>query len=403
MKKAVTLFWQGLKGILAGIANGLMAVFCLKDESLYGKVIRRIVGGCIACIMLMVLVVMGCDFWREMNYRFHLDRFYNKTYYNVMPLSKAVTYYSNPYDENRYVTNGKGKKTIKNIRWIASPLGNDSLVCYSNGEKRGFFNIHTGEVVIPPRYRHAWVFSEGLAAVDDKGWIKFIDQTGKVVIDPETPYSTGDEGYVFHDDRCVVKNKQRDRVGIMNRKGQWLLDPIYETIVRRDSLWIVNNGETQSVFNWDLQPVIPFTNSNIYIYDQAIHVTLPDHSLCKYDLGGNLIEDFYISDIERMTYDSPELRYDLPTEYDEEGKLVYGLSNEAPQFVQKTARCLRYEAETGHYGLMSPEGKVLTPPSYTSIKAIHNDLYLCSDGWEEGELRNSQGELVDTHASNRGR
>lgn len=26
-----------------------------------------------------------------------------------------------------------------------------------------------------------------------------------------------------------------------------------------------------------------------------------------------------------MTYDSPELRYELPTEYDEEGKLVYGL------------------------------------------------------------------------------
>ena len=102
-----------------------MVVFCLKDESMYGKVVRRIVGGCFACIMLMVLVVMGCGFWREVHYRFHLDRFFNKTYYNTMPLSKEVTYYSNPYDENRYVTNGKGKKTLQNIRWIATPLGND--------------------------------------------------------------------------------------------------------------------------------------------------------------------------------------------------------------------------------------------------------------------------------------
>lgn len=400
MKKAVSLFWLGLKGILVGVANGVMVLFCLKDESMYGKVIRRIVGGCFAGIMLIAFITVGWLFGREIYYHLHEEWYIDESRYDALPLSKEVTYYSNPYELNSFVTNGKGKKTLQNIRWIATPLGNDSLACYSNGYMRGFFNIYTGEVVIPPRYRHAWIFSDGLAAVDDKGWIKFIDQTGKVVIDTDIPYRTGDEGYVFHDNCCVVSNKQRDRVGLMNRNGQWLLDPIYETITRRDSFWIVNDGESEAVLNWDLQPVIPFTKGDVSIYDDAIHVTLADHSLRKYDLEGNLIEDFYICDVQRMTYDSPEVRDVLPTEYDEEGKLVYELINRSPLFVQKTARCMRYEAEIGYYGLMSPEGKVLTPPSYTRIKAIRADLYLCTNNVEEGELRNDKGELVNLSVPN---
>jgi hypothetical protein len=44
----------------------------------------------------------------------------------------------------------EGEKLIKKIHWIAKPLGNDSLVCYRTGKKRGYFNMYTGEVVIEP-------------------------------------------------------------------------------------------------------------------------------------------------------------------------------------------------------------------------------------------------------------
>ena len=67
----------------------------------------------------------------------------------------------------------------------------DSLICYSDGKKRGYFNMFTGKPVIEPKYSHAWIFSDGLASVDDGGWIKFIDASGKVVIDPQIPYIPG--------------------------------------------------------------------------------------------------------------------------------------------------------------------------------------------------------------------
>ena len=47
------------------------------------------------------------------------------------------------------------------------------FICYSDGKKRGYFNMFTGKPVIEPKYDHAWIFSDGLASVDDGGWIKF--------------------------------------------------------------------------------------------------------------------------------------------------------------------------------------------------------------------------------------
>lgn len=49
----------------------------------------------------------------------------------------------------------------------------------------------------------------GYSPMDDGGWIKFIDASGKVVIDPQIPYIPGAEGYVFHNNRCIVHNERR--------------------------------------------------------------------------------------------------------------------------------------------------------------------------------------------------
>ena len=47
----------------------------------------------------------------------------------------------------------------------------------------GFIDV-TGKVVIPPVYRCAHPFSEGLAKVNDDWKFGFIDRTGKWVIKP---------------------------------------------------------------------------------------------------------------------------------------------------------------------------------------------------------------------------
>lgn len=104
-------------------------------------------------------------------------------------LSNNVTYYFDTNKARGFVKTANDEKTITDIRWIAAPAPGDSLVCYSTGDKRGYFNLFTGQPVIRPRYDHAWMFSEGLAAVDEDGWIKFIDTKGNVVINPQLPFS----------------------------------------------------------------------------------------------------------------------------------------------------------------------------------------------------------------------
>ena len=59
------------------------------------------------------------------------------------------------------------------------------------------------------------------------------------------------------------------------------------------------------------------------------------------------------------------------------------------------ATCLQYETEMGWYGLMSPDGRLLTPPSYIRIKAVDKDLYLCETSSGRGELLNSRGQRVE--------
>ena len=101
------------------------------------------------------------------------------SHYDAQYLSRNATYYCRAYQIDGYVETRDGRKTVKGIHWIAKPLGDDSLVCYSMGDRRGYINMLTGEQAIAPQYRHAWVFSDCLASVDDDGWIKFVDATNQ--------------------------------------------------------------------------------------------------------------------------------------------------------------------------------------------------------------------------------
>ena len=195
--------------------------------------------------------------------------------------------------------------------------------------------MFTGKPVIEPKYDHAWIFSDGLASVDDGGWIKFIDASGKVVID-QIPYVSEAEGYVFHNNRCIVHNEHCDRFGLLDKQGNYIIQ--------------------------------------------------------RYDHSGEIINDFYINDVSYMTYESDELRYSTSKEYNEEGTLTSETEDIEPLPVEKMAKCRRYEAESGWYGLMNADGKVITPPSYCSIQAIGYDLYLCKDNGEDGVILNGKGE-----------
>ena len=230
--------------------------------------------------------------------------------------------------------------------------------------------------------------------MDDGGWIKFIDASGEVVIDPHIPYNPEIEGYVFHDNHCVVYHEIRDRFGLLDNQGNWVLKPEYISIESSNDFWIVDNGEGSSVLDSSMNTVIPFLKGEIWVSDEYISVTLSNHIIQRYSLSGEMINDFYINDVSYMTYESDELRYSTSKNYNEEGTLTSETENIEPLPVDKMAKCRRYEAESGWYGLMTADGKVITPPSYCSIQAIGYDMYLCKDNDEDGVILNGKGQRI---------
>ena len=89
-------------------------------------------------------------------------------------------------DGRVYIKNAStGVVTIKDIKldWTQRS-GNDSLAVFCSEGKRGFYNLYTGEIAVPAQYRRAWVFREGLAAVQRNGNIGFINYKGETVMQP---------------------------------------------------------------------------------------------------------------------------------------------------------------------------------------------------------------------------
>jgi hypothetical protein len=90
-----------------------------------------------------------------------------------------------------------------------SPVKIDSLYGYVD-EK--------GVEIISPRFRHAWMFSDGLSVVQAGKKFGYIDKTGTMVV--PAIYDRADN---FHDDRANVCLKGKWMVMIYNSKDHSVL------------------------------------------------------------------------------------------------------------------------------------------------------------------------------------
>ena len=165
----------------------------------------------------------------------------------------------------------------------------------------------------------------------------------------------------------------------------------YDAITPKDSFFIVSKGGMQSVLAKDLKPVLAFMKAKLRVSAGNITATMKDHTLRRYNLKGELVDDFLISNVVGMMYDTDEIRYTTAKNYDDDGNLTGETAEAEPTPYQKTTSCKKYEAEAGWFGLMSPSGKVITPPRYCDITAIGYDLYLCKTDGVRGEKLNGRG------------
>lgn len=406
MKKVSTkLFFSVMwKGVCQAVA-WFFGLFGYKRDGKYAKVIWGIFATSAAIFMAMlafVAVEATIDNMRPRHSECDDPDCYENTF-----VSRDI-YYHDHVNGRGYVFNSlTGEHTIKHIAWIAKPLGNDSLVCFSDGKKRGYFNKFTGKVVIPAKYKHAWVFSDGLASVDEDGIIKFIDPTGKVVIELDQHYHTWMEGYVFHGGYCVIEGKDGNHYGLMDKTGKMVLPAEYQNIlVCNDSLICVEKDKKMGVLDRNLNPILPLMECIITNCDETIDVVMPNNTMRQYDLAGNLVNGFCIRSVRILEYETDAITYLKPkhseqdpsfvSTEDEESEWCSSVDDEAPAFYhpKATARLRAYIAGNYCEGLMTADGHIVTMPSYTNIEAIGPDLYLCTIDNSTAIVLNGKGQVV---------
>ena len=291
-------------------------------------------------------------------------------------ISDEICFYEN--GAHGYLMNiDKKKIVLEDVKWVVST--DDSLACYASKGFRGYLNVHTGSpVILADRYIKAWVFSEGMAGVMEKdSTIKFIDRQGNVKLEKDFKYSTKQFPYVFHDGLCIMTDAS-GLCGLIDRLGEWRLMPEYDLISYDEGgFWIIEKGDRKGLCDKFGKQILPVEYLDVNVLENGISIVLADYTMQMMNFDGTLKYSFI------CTY--PEDLYYASSEEDEYG-------NER----QVLAPCKVYNTYAGRCGLLSPAGRPLTSPLYTSISAISNNLYFCTfDYSDQGIFVDGSGNVVN--------
>ena len=389
-KTFFTVLWSGICQAL----GRFFGLFGYKRDGKFAKCVWGLFATSAALVMTIILCALVYGLSDE------VVRWYNKKYGSCNPeicywnewISRDINFH-NHEDGRGFIYNSKtGEKFIENVSWIAKPMGKDSLICFSNGKKRGYFNKFTGKLVIEAKYDRAWIFSDGLASVEVDGFIKFIDATGKVIIDKKIRYNPLSDGYVFHGGYCKIDDDQNEYCGLIDKTGKTVLPMEYSNIFPNNTFdyWCVKKDNMMGVIDSKMQTVLPMMECRLVIIDNTILVTMADHTMQRYNMQGELINDFYMFSVNKLEYETDEIVYQKKQDSDE-----YSEESEYYYHPKATARLRSYVAGDGYEGLITAEGHVVTMPLYKEIQAIGPDLYLCrTSDYYENVILNGKGDVV---------
>ena len=387
MKKKIT-FKLWLTVLFKGICQFLQKIaklFGYKEGTSFGKVIWRVFATCFTLIFLICTIAFVYAFCDEVVYCKWIRPHTAEIVYSNKHLSNYVVFQELYYqDKGRIYDESLKKVLVEEVDWVVVSDDKDSLAVFAKDGKRGYLNRFTGEVTLPAIYTRAWVFSEGLAAVEKDNELMFINHSGDIVIDKDFEVHFDDPQYAFHNGYCVVKNAIDGKAGLIDRQGNWVLNPEYDAVIHEYQFWKVKKDDVYGLYSENLELMYDVVNPQIYIYNDVIEVRFPDHTAKRFDFEGNVLVDFVIDNVENMHYATT----DLENRYNEEECQ----SNSA---IYDVARCQKYMVRSGYnneyYGLMNRDGKRITSPEYSSIEAIAEDLYLCQP---HGIIINGKGQLI---------
>lgn len=390
MKKKISfklffaVLWRGVCQVFEFIAK----IFGYKDQSTYAKVVWRIFAGCITSLVALFTGVILYAFATEVVYDDWIRPHTNDEYvFEEKHISNHIVFQDLYGPTGRIYDELQKKVLLTEVDWVVTSEDKDSLAVFSKEGKRGYVNRFTGEVAVPLSFTRAWVFSEGLAAVEKDNKLVFIDHSGNVVIDKDFDVHFNQPSYAFKNGYCVIQDAVSGKEGLIDMKGEWVLNPEYDNIYNNNGFWHVEKERRYGLFDAKLNEMFAVTNTAIWFHEPGIiEVRAGDNTAQRYDYAGNVLVDFIIDDIENLQYETTDLRNDITSseDYSEDNK-VYAVAN-----------CQRYRVNAGygysdHYGLIDRNGKRITAPLYTGIEAIAENLYLCQP---DGIIINGQGKVI---------
>lgn len=377
-KMFFAVLWRGIRQVLEFI----LKPFGYKGEDNFSKVIWRIFACCVTAFVAYVALGLICYFAEEVVYDEWIRPHTRKaTVCKTEHISNYIVFQDLYGAPGRIFDKSEQKILMTDVDWVVVSEDKDSLAVFSQNGKRGYVNRFTGEVAIPLSFSRAWVFSDGLAAVEKDGELMFIDHSGRIVIDKDFQVHYNDPAYSFKNGHCVVQDAVTGKDGLIDREGNWVIPAEYDNIYNSYGFWHIEKDGYSGLYDSNGKEMFPATNTAVWLYDDIIEVRFRDNTAKRYDHEGKVVVDFVIDSIENLLYETTGL-----------GRDDEGNTYEIYEVADKQRYCvIAGYGFSDHYGLIDRNGKRITEPLYTQIEAIGKDLYLCQP---DGIIINGQGKQV---------
>lgn len=374
--KRLTQILQVLLGVAALICTSLIAAGRLAWRTIRNwwqgrsKWIRSTAYSILTFVCVTFLACVGYVWWDDCRGRDYWDR----------TLSDHITLRSFADNKWRVYDNKADRYTTDRINWLVE--SDDSLAVYAQSSKRGYINVRTGNIAIDAtanEYSRAWIFSEGIAAVEKDGLIGFINAHNEVVIPFQFEVTSkcrmSDLGYAFHNGLCVMTNTDGD-LGLIDTAGRWVVEPIYDEIwtPSRSGYRIAIKDGLYGVLDSEGEIAIPIEYRYVHITSDGFVLT-QDGSKWQEDFAGNVVIPFMFDSTIHLNY---------PIDTDEYGDTRYALSD-----------YLKYKVQD-RYGIMNRlTGEPITPALYTSIHMLSAHLFEVQEYYSNDRyLIDAEGNIV---------
>ena len=265
------------------------------------------------------------------------------------------------YNRNEYgvYNDSLNKFVLKGVQWVAEPPKNDSLTVFCKNGKRGYLNVNTGKVVIEAKYRRAWIFSEGVAAVMKDGKIGFINRMNETVIPFQYDYADRDGkaiDYLYRSGYCVMTDK-RGACGIIDPVGNRVVDAKYDCIwtPHKGKYRIVKDGDKYGLLDEHLSFIFPIEYDYIEYAAEGGVFLRKDGYKWHADYDGTVLRPFLCDGTDYLSYSKG---------YNEEGT-----------FVDVLSPYMTYSLYPFYGIIRKDNGKVIVPAVYSHIRMLSDTMF----------------------------